>query len=223
MTRRQVEPRPYLRAGERRTQLLDAAAAVIGREGLGSLTVASMAVEAGVSRQWVYEHFSDLGDLYRALILDRFAALDADIEGAKTRLTGIELATFAAGRVFALVPADRRILRALVDGSGWTRPELADIEAELRERILGRWTAFIRRAGHEEPEARAIVWAIVNAVFGLADQVERESLVVDDALALVRQLVAAFTQPPVVGHRTRRRPARPDDIHQYGTGATHAH
>ncbi len=214
MPRSDAEPRPYLRAGERRTQLLDAAAAVIGREGLGNLTVAGVAAEAGVSRQWVYEHFSDLDDLYRSLILDRLATLDADIDAAKTRLTGIELATFAARQVFALVPADRRILRALVDGAGWNRPELAGIESELRERILGRWTGFVRRSGYDELEARTIVWAVVNAVFGLADQVERESLGVERALALLELLVTAFNGPPASGHRVRRRPARADTIHQ---------
>src|SRR5580692_9167326 len=99
MPRSATEPRPYLRAGERRTQLLAAAAVVVGRHGLASLTMAGVASEAGVSRQWVYEHFADLDDLYRALILDRFAVLDAAIDSAKERLTGEELALFAARQV----------------------------------------------------------------------------------------------------------------------------
>src|SRR5471032_1099522 len=114
MPRSAAETRPYLRAEDRRSQLLAAAAVLVGRAGLGGLTMAGVATEAGVSRQWVYEHFSDLDDLYRALILDRFAALDASIDAATRRLTGIELVTFAARRLFALAPADRWILRALV-------------------------------------------------------------------------------------------------------------
>src|SRR5271165_4457657 len=117
MSRPVAEPRPYLRAHERRAQILQAAVTIIGRDGLGNLTVAGVALEAGVSRQWVYEHFSDLDDLYRALIQGRFAALDASIDAAKARLTGPELAAFAARQLFALGPADRRILRTLVDGS----------------------------------------------------------------------------------------------------------
>jgi AcrR family transcriptional regulator len=223
MTRSPAETRPYLRAGQRRTQLLDAAACVVGREGLGSLTVAGVAHEAGVSRQWVYEHFADLADLYRALILDRFAALDARIDTAKARLTGPELATFAARELFDLDPADRRILRALVDGAGWNRPELSDIELELRERILGRWTGFLRQLGHDDVQARAIVWAIVNALFGLADHVERDALEVESALALLGQLLTAFNPRPLPGHRARRRSVGADAIQQHGTGAAHAH
>lgn len=222
MPRRLAEPRPYLRAADRRAQLLGAAAAIVGREGLGSLTVAGVAVEAGVSRQWVYEHFSDLDDLYRALILDRFAVLDADIDTAKSRLNGPELATFAARQLFALVPADRRILRALV-GAGSNRPDLTGIESELRERILNRWTGFVRHAGHDDLQARAIVWAIVNALFGLADQVERESLGVENAVIILGRIVAAFNAPTGPGHRLRRRAPRADAIQQQGTGASHAH
>jgi AcrR family transcriptional regulator len=216
------DPRPYLRAGERRAQLLTAAASVIGADGLGSLTVAAVAAEAGVSRQWVYEHFTDLDDLYRALILDRFAALDANIDAARRRMSGSELALFAARQLFALAPADRRILRALVDGAGWNRPELADIETELRERIFGRWTGFLRTGGHDDLEARAIVWAIVNALFGLADQVEREALDTEVAVSLLGKLLAAFNSPPDPDHRPRRRSAGADAIHNHRTGARHA-
>jgi AcrR family transcriptional regulator len=223
MSRRESGPRPYLRAGARRSQLLDAATALIGRQGLGSVTVAAVALEAGVSRQWVYEHFSDLDDLYRALILDRFSTLDANIDAAKTQSTGTELATFAAREVFALAPADRRILRALVVGAGWNRPELAEIETVLRERIIGRWTGYVRQAGHDEPNARAIVWAVVNAVFALADQIERECLAVDQAAGLLALLLAGLVPPRPGDHRPRRPPVGADTMHRHRTETSHAH
>ena len=71
----------------------------MGRDGLGSLTVAGVAAEAGVSRQWVYGHFSNLDDLYRSLILDRFAALEASIDAAEKRLTRTELVAFGVSSV----------------------------------------------------------------------------------------------------------------------------
>lgn len=223
MTSRATEPRPYLRAGERRAQLLEAAAAMVGRDGLGCLTFAAVAAEAGVSRQWVYEHFSDLDNLYRALIVDRFAALDATIDAATKHVTGAKLAIFAARQLFALGPADRRILRALVDGGGWNRPELTGIESELRERIFRRWTDRVRRTGYDEIHARAIVWAVVNAAFGLADQVEREALTVDQAVALLGVLVSPFANPPARERHTSRRSVGDAVNHQHGMGAAHAH
>jgi AcrR family transcriptional regulator len=222
MPTRPHEPRPYLRAGERRAQLLEAAATIVGREGLGGLTIAGLAAEAGVSRQWVYEHFSDLDSLYRALILDRFASLDTSIDAATSRMAGTELATFAARELFALVPADRRILRALVDGAGWNRPELAGIESELRERIFKRWTSHVRSTGQDELQARAIVWAVVNAAFGLADQVEREALTPERAVAILGLLVSPLTRASTPADRSRP-PLDDAAMHQNGTGANHAH
>jgi AcrR family transcriptional regulator len=182
-----------------------------------------VAVEAGISRQWVYEHFSDIGDLYRALLLDRFAALDALIEDAKVQLTFPELASFAGGVLFALAPADRRILRALVGGAGWYRPDLLGVESELRERMIGRWIGYVVLAGHDDVERRAIVWAVLNAAFALADQIERESLSVDSAMVLLGRLVAPFSIPPATAHRVRRRPGRADTAPQHDQGAPNAH
>jgi len=105
-------------------------------------------------------------------------------------------------------------LRGLVDGAGWNRPELAGIESELRERILGRWTGTVRRAGYDALEARTIVWAVVNAIFGLADQVERESLDVERAVALLETLVTAFTGSTGPGQRARLPSAGADALQQ---------
>ena len=203
-------PRPYLRAEERRAQLLDAAATVVGREGLGGLTVAAVAGQAAVSRQWVYEHFADLDDLWHALLLDRFAALDARLDAAAHECADpLERALAAARLLFAQGPADRRILWALVDGSGGGGPELLRVQRDLRERILRRWTGVVRALGYDEGEARAVVWAVVHVVFALADQIEREGLETEGAVRLLRRMVAAVTTAPSPGPGPRRRPERP--------------
>jgi AcrR family transcriptional regulator len=65
--------RPYaarVPAGERRTQLLDAALRVIVRDGYDAVSVDAVAREAGVTRPVVYGVFSGLGELLSAL-LDR--------------------------------------------------------------------------------------------------------------------------------------------------------
>ncbi len=65
--------RPYLRARDRRRQLLDAAGRLFDRTGFGGITMAGAATEAGVSRQLVYDHFGDLDALYEAFVEDRLA------------------------------------------------------------------------------------------------------------------------------------------------------
>ena len=57
-------PRKYLRAGERREQLLAAAADLVGKQGWGGLGMIPLAEAAGVSRQLVYEHFENLDVLH---------------------------------------------------------------------------------------------------------------------------------------------------------------
>jgi len=53
---------------QRREQLLDAALAVVLREGYGGISVAAIAREAGVTRPVIYGAFDDLADLLRTLL-----------------------------------------------------------------------------------------------------------------------------------------------------------
>lgn len=55
---------------ERREQLLDVTKQIVGEDGLHAVSIDRVAREAGISRPIVYEHFTDLGGLLRAL-LDR--------------------------------------------------------------------------------------------------------------------------------------------------------
>jgi AcrR family transcriptional regulator len=55
---------------ERREQLLDVTKAIVGDHGLHAVSIDRVAREAGITRPIVYEHFSDLEGVLRAL-LDR--------------------------------------------------------------------------------------------------------------------------------------------------------
>jgi AcrR family transcriptional regulator len=61
---------PRLTRAERREQLLDVTKRVVGEQGVHAVSIDRVAREAGITRPIVYEHFSDLGGLLRAL-LDR--------------------------------------------------------------------------------------------------------------------------------------------------------
>ena len=60
---RRKTPRKYLRADERREQLLAVAAELVGKGGWDALGMIPLAEAAGVSRQLVYEHFENLDTL----------------------------------------------------------------------------------------------------------------------------------------------------------------
>jgi AcrR family transcriptional regulator len=57
-----------LSAEERREQLLDTTAELLGQSGFHSVSIQSVARAADVSRPIVYEHFGDLGGLLEALV-----------------------------------------------------------------------------------------------------------------------------------------------------------
>jgi AcrR family transcriptional regulator len=53
---------------ERREQLLDVTKAIVGADGLHAVSIDRVAREAGITRPIVYEHFTDLQGLLRALL-----------------------------------------------------------------------------------------------------------------------------------------------------------
>jgi AcrR family transcriptional regulator len=59
---------PRLRRGERREQLLAAAARAFARAGFAATSLDDVAREAGVSRVILYRHFESKADLYRAVL-----------------------------------------------------------------------------------------------------------------------------------------------------------
>ena len=73
-----------MRAPERRRQLLEVARKVFGRRGYHTVTMDSVAREAGVTKPILYDHFPSKRELYLAL-------LEADLSNLQKRLVeGIE-------------------------------------------------------------------------------------------------------------------------------------
>jgi AcrR family transcriptional regulator len=79
-----------LRAPERRQQLLDAAKRLVGRQGFHSLSIESVAREAGITRPIIYTHFDDLRGLMEALI-------DRELVRALDQLAAVLPASLAEG------------------------------------------------------------------------------------------------------------------------------
>jgi AcrR family transcriptional regulator len=63
-----------------RRRLLDAAAAVVGRDGPRALTLEAVAAEAGVSKGGLLYHFATKETLVEALVVDWLDRADAEIE-----------------------------------------------------------------------------------------------------------------------------------------------
>jgi AcrR family transcriptional regulator len=186
-----------MRAADRRRQLLDAAGRIAGREGLGRLTMVGVATEAGVSRQLVYEHFADLSTLVWALVADRFGTAEATIASAleEPREDPSDVALIGARLLLSLPSEQRHLVRSLVGHANLTGHELSVPAAQLRRRMIKRWTAALGTG--ESRGARARVWALLQALFGLGDLVDAGELSLDEAVAQFGTLLRAALAEPI--------------------------
>lgn len=187
--------RPYLRAADRRRQLLDAAGRLFDRVGFAGITMSGLAVEAGVSRQLVYDHFSDLDSLYLAFVDDRLARYRADVPDITSLGPGDAAATMF-GHLLTIPPADRRIIRLLMADIGVQA--LEHVRRRFHTEELSRWPAVASDAKNPKL-ATTLVSSATSALLALADAVTSEDITVeaatDIAVNVVEAVVRSATPP----------------------------
>ena len=106
-----VLPRaPHLGPERRRPLILDAALTIAVRDGIGAVTVGSLAVEMGVTRSVVYAAYRDRVDVLTALMDREQATLIADVLMALHGAGGAASPeqAFVSGFIELLQAADRR-------------------------------------------------------------------------------------------------------------------
>jgi AcrR family transcriptional regulator len=178
------------------------AARIAGQQGLEQLTIVGLAREAGVSRQLVYDHFSDLSGLVAAMLMHHFASVDEAVAQSIALDSNPDpLATplEAARRFLGLSREDRHILRSLIAHTDAPRHELSALAIEMRERSIDRWSALL--GARDDLGTRARIWALVHSLHGLGDLVSTEVLTVDQALAEFATLFEAGLKAPLMDGR----------------------
>jgi AcrR family transcriptional regulator len=189
---RRNTPRTYLRSDARREQLLATAADLVGKRGWSALGMLPLAEAAGVSRQLVYEHFTDTSDLCVSVMRHLFEharAATNQIVATVTDDTG-GLIRRAYDVYLGLPPVQRRALRALAGDSGPDVPQVRRARHMMRHEILGLWVPYVRRrTGFGDARARALVWMLTAAAWGLTDLVEDGTLSRDEAKDLLAKVV----------------------------------
>jgi AcrR family transcriptional regulator len=191
--------RPYLRADDRRRQLLDVAARIAGRDGLEQLTIVGLANAAGVSRALVYDHFSDLSSLVAAMLMHHFAAVDAAVARSilpESNPDPLHTPLQAARRFLELSREDRHILRSLMAHTDVPRHELSALAIEMRERSIDRWSQIL--GASDDLGTRTRIWALVHSLHGLGDLVSTDVLSVEEALADFTALFEAGLKAPLL-------------------------
>jgi AcrR family transcriptional regulator len=191
------------RSRQTRDRLLDAAEAVLARDGLEGATVPAIAEEAGVAVGSVYRRFPDKDALFRG-VYERFFT-----RGAETNRGGLTSEAFrgksAAAVIAALVEGmvrgyreSRPLMRALLfyehtHADPAFRRHAAQLRAETFRMIGDLLVERARELGHPRPrEAVAFALTVVrHTLQGLALQDERGGALEDQRL--VKELTRMVT------------------------------
>jgi len=153
-----------------------------------------LAAAAGVSRQLVYEHFTDTSDLLVSVMRHSFER--AHLSTAQIVATATDDADSVIRRAYdvflGLPRAQRRALRALAGDSDPNAPQLDRARRVMRDETLCLWVPYVRaRTGLSEPKARALAWMFTTAAWAMTDLIEDGTLSPDAARELLAEVVSA--------------------------------
>jgi AcrR family transcriptional regulator len=140
---------------ERREQLIDAAMRVTLEQGYGGVSIKAIARAAGVTRPVIYDHFTNLGRLLRALVeREERYSLDQLAQVVPTDLRDRDPVEVLAGTVRGFLdavtsrPATWRLILLPVEGTpAIVREHVETNRAQILERIeqLVRWAISSRK------------------------------------------------------------------------------
>jgi AcrR family transcriptional regulator len=188
-----MAPRTYLRPDERRQQLLAAASQLFDRGGLTAVTMAAVAREARASRRLVYDHFTDLGDLYEAFFVDRVSRYVAAIDRASAAETGSERSVIGAARApLAVPPAELQAIHVLI--ADQATPALAPARDALRAHLQARWLPALAAAGVDPEAATALLWSLAASFVTVAGLAHRGEVSDTTAETLVTAMAARLPE-----------------------------
>ena len=139
-------PKRRMRAPERRRQLLEVARKVFGRRGYHTVTMDSVAKEAGVTKPILYDHFESKRELYLAL-------LESDLSNLQQRLAeGLENSRGNRERIrasfqtyFDFVDEHAEGFRLLMQEAVGGDRHFRDLVFGFRDDVLGKVTEVLIR------------------------------------------------------------------------------
>ncbi|MCA9529100.1 MAG: TetR/AcrR family transcriptional regulator [Myxococcales bacterium] len=189
--------RTRLAPDDRRQQLVETAAAILGSEGVEQVRVPRVADEAGVSRPVVYRFFPNRHALILAVLEDFRAELESRLPtSTKTPPDDLfrEVRVFvdaACGAIEAKGPGAWYLM-----GSNGLDPELNELGEQLEAQLLEPWLPSLGELTGVSPrEAKIIAKMVVAAAravieLWIAGQLDREELL----LLLSRGISGVLTE-----------------------------
>ena len=191
--------RPYLRADARREMILEAAERIIARDGLAQLSMIGVAHEAHVSRQLIYRHFTSRSELLVGLVEHNFALIEGNFAEAVSEFEDPrELLRARFARAMQMPVRNQLLTRSVFSGADQLEPDLAPAVAQVRDRLISRWTSLGLPAYPDNAVGRARIWALFHAVFGLWDLIAANELSHEQAYEILMSMVDVIRDANIV-------------------------
>lgn len=186
--------RQYLSAHDRRESILRAADEVLATQGVAHLSVVEVARRAGISRQLVYQHFTDLNTLLAEVIRLRLLEMNLSMDAAdgSHRLEIRDVIERQLRRIVSVSPRDRQLLHNVFGDISSLPKDLWPTIAEIRRTIVMRWATMIDPLATPTPLAVAKMGLILHAVMGAWDMIIDGTLSEDEAVTLLGKVVESL-------------------------------
>ena len=194
MSQNKVVPakRHYLSAELRRQAILRVADDVLATEGVAHLSIVEVAQRAGISRQLVYQHFSDLNTLLIAVIRMRLAEIQISLEGTDGHLDIRDVVERHLHRILNFSTRDRQLFRNLFGDITALPKELWPAIGEIRQTIVERWVNLIDPSTGPSPLACAKMGLIIPAFLGAWDLIADHTVGEDEAVGLLLKVIESL-------------------------------
>lgn len=155
--------RTRLSAVERRNQLVEVGRAVFAEKGYDATSVEEIAERARISKPIVYEHFGGKEGLYAVIIDREMEHVIAQVSGAIAEGTPRERVE-AASLAFMRYVQDRPDGFAVLSRDAPSTTGLANLLAEVAERVGTVFRAEFKRAGYDSRTAPLYAQALIGMV-----------------------------------------------------------
>src|SRR5436853_969038 len=155
--------RGYLAKDDRHKALVETAAAVVEKSGWPALSMITVAEQAKVSRQLVYEHFDSVDQLMTEtmtqIFRDAYESTRESIQQGSGNI--VDLIEQSERMTYDIPPGRVRALWQMITGTYSENPETARMSRRLRHLLTNLWAPVANDAfGVDARDGRTLIWTL---------------------------------------------------------------
>ncbi|HEX6568224.1 MAG TPA: TetR/AcrR family transcriptional regulator [Acidimicrobiales bacterium] len=156
-----------LPAARRRRQLLDVARRVFAERGFHNASMNDIAIEAGVTKPVLYQHFASKRELFAELLSDVGRDLQETITKAVTAAESPrEMVELGFGAYFEFVNQNRNAFQLFYGGSMARDEEFSEVINQTESAVAGLVAGLIEIEGLSASQRRVLGHGIVGMIEG---------------------------------------------------------